>query len=189
MKKIFSVTASLLLTTSLLYGCGAKVTKAPSSGSDATSSATTNENKERLAIKADLQGEVSSIEGNKITLKIIKMPDFQGRTQREPQSKDGQQQNGQNGESPKAPQNRQIEYTGESKQLTIPESIQINLLMRGNQGEQANKLQLKDIKVGDIIQITYSDKEKEIVSQITIIPFKQSTTNTQDQSNTQNKTS
>ena len=39
---------------------------------------------------------------------------------------------------------------------------------RGQQGSESKDLTASDIKVGDVLQITYSDKEKETISNINV---------------------
>jgi hypothetical protein len=41
---------------------------------------------------------------------------------------------------------------------------------RGQQGSESKDLTISDIKVGDMLQITYSDKEKETISNINVRP-------------------
>jgi hypothetical protein len=179
MKKVIYILAGVALTATLMVGCGATNTAN-------TQSASTNDgsNKQKNFQKADLEGEVASVDGNKITLKVIKTPDRpagndqknasndSNKTNSDANNKDKQASNGQ--------QKRQVEYTGETKDITIGDGVQINTMNRGKQGSDAKNLTVSDIKVGDVLQVTYSDKDKETVSSINVRPAANQNANTND---------
>jgi uncharacterized ubiquitin-like protein YukD len=129
-------------------------------------------NKQKNVQKADLEGEVASIDGNKITLKVIKTPEKPAGSNQKNASngtdKTNSDVNNKDKQSSKGPQNAQVEYTGETKDITIDNGIQIKTMNRGQQGSESKALTVSDIKVGDVLQITYSDKEKETISNINV---------------------
>ncbi|PYG85828.1 hypothetical protein LY28_03125 [Ruminiclostridium sufflavum DSM 19573] len=144
-------------------------------------------NDEMRSNPADLSGEVTSVSGNEITLKVIDMPSFGGG--QKPSKRDGEnskntgdtkaagnsnaasdKDNSQgNG---KAPQNdsRQpqmsFKYTGENKTITIPDGMAISSDRRDSQGKE---LSVSDIKEGNILRIWYSDDEKEAISKVSVM--------------------
>ena len=64
--------------------------------------------------------------------------------------------------------NRQVEYTGETKDITVGDGIEITTMSRGKQNSDTKTLTVSDIKVGDVLSITYSDKDKETISAIAV---------------------
>ncbi len=172
MKKIIYTLAGIVLTTTLMVGCGANTTDTQSKQTTQSTSNDDGSNKQKNFQKADLEGEVASIDGNKITLKIIKTPQKPAGSSEKNASKDADKTNSEvNNKDKQATnqsQNRQVEYTGETKDITISDGIQIKTMNRGQQGSESKNLTVSDIKVGDILQITYSDKEKETISNINV---------------------
>ena len=71
----------------------------------------------------DLEGEVASIDVNKITLKIIKTHEKPEESSEKNASKDADKTNSEVNNKDKQAinqlQNRQVEYTGETKDITI----------------------------------------------------------------------
>lgn len=146
---------------------------------------------------ADLTGEVSSISGNQITLKVIKMPAFNrkgtpprgstgnsgntsqpaagstsaaepsGSTPASDSSNTSPDSSGPKGNGPSQP--RGIQYTGETKTVTIPDGVAITAMARTNGDSNQQTLKLSDIKEGNVLQIWYSDKEKGTVSKINVM--------------------
>ncbi|SFD20341.1 hypothetical protein [Clostridium uliginosum] len=175
MKKIIYTLAGIVLTTTLMVGCGANTTTGAQSKQTTQSTSTDDgSTKQKNFQRADLEGEVASIDGNKITLKVIKTPERPEGSSQKNASKNADKTNSdvnnKNGQAPKAPENRQVEYTGETKDITIGDGIQIKTMNRGQQGSESKDLTVNDIKVGDTLQITYSDKEKETISNINVRP-------------------
>ncbi len=165
-------------------------------------------------VAADLIGEVSSISGSEITVKVINFqgmgqgrrdgfgansdgqttPGAFGRRQK-PAAGDGRTPASDPGQS-RTPANDQgqsqtpandrgqnqtegsnqsgsrhqsgIQYTGETKVLKITDSVEISKMVRGDSGITSQAIQISEIKVGDTLQVFYSDKSKETLSKITI---------------------
>lgn len=174
MKKIIYTLAGVALATSLLVGCGANATNTQSKQTTQSASTDDGSNKQKNFQKADLQGEVASINGNKITLKVIKTPEKPAGSNQKDASKAADQtttdKNNKDKQASNGSQNRQVEYTGENKDITIVDGIQIKTMNRGQQGSDAKNLTVSDIKVGDVLQVTYSDKDKETISNINVRP-------------------
>lgn len=65
-------------------------------------------------------------------------------------------------------QQRGFQYTGETKLLKLTDSVTITETVRGDNGITSQAIQASDIKVGDTLQVYYSDKSKETISKITV---------------------
>lgn len=169
MKKIIYALAGIALTATLMVGCGAN---AADSKQETKKSAKTEAGatKPKNVQKVDLAGEVASIDGNKIVIKIIKAPENPQEGNQKDASKDGDKEkskdDNKDGQAPKTPANMKREFTGENKDIVIGDGIQIATMTKGKQGVETKDLTINDIKVGDILQIIYSDKEKETISKI-----------------------
>ena len=184
MKKIIYTLAGVALTATLMVGCGANTTDAQSKQATQSTSTDDGSNKQKNFQKADLEGEVASIDGNKITLKVIKTPEKAAGSSQKNASTDADKTNSEannkDKQTNKVQQNRQVEYTGETKDITIGDGIQIETMNRGQQGSKSKDLTVSDIKVGDMLQITYSDKEKETISNINVRPAANQNAKTND---------
>lgn len=107
-----------------------------------------------------LSGEVESISDNKITIKLIEMPQ---RPPSLPQGQEGQADQG-------TPPQRTFTYTGETKTITVTSDIPITTMNRTEQGMETVNLKFEDIKAGDILSVWYSDKETGKISKIIVQP-------------------
>ncbi len=128
-----------------------------------------------------LSGEVTSIAGNLVTLKIIEMPDFQSGLNRRQGSDTGPPPGGggwtgggdrQSGSG--QGRQRNLKYTGERKEIIIPVGIPITAMVRTNTGREIKNVAFNKIKKGDILQIWYSDKAQENISRVGISSLGQS---------------
>lgn len=156
--------------------------------------------------QADLRGEVSSISGNQVTLKLIEMPTFNKDNQ--PPQGDGKNAGDTNGaakstdepkaadttaakpsdnppkgdspEGEKQPPQMSINYTGEEKTITIPNDITISSSGKKQADSEQKALSVSDIKSGNILQIWYSDEAKETISKVTVIESMPSEKNPSD---------
>jgi len=174
MKKIIYTVAGIMLTATLMVGCSTKASAGDTQSTDSTKSASTDDGsvKQKNMQKSDLGGEVASIDGNKITLKLIKAPEKPADGAQKNTGKDASKDvtADKKDSQAKAPEKRQVEYTGETKDITIGDEVKITTMTRGQQDAKPADLKLSDIKVGDVLQVTYSDKEKETVSNINVRP-------------------
>lgn len=177
MKKVIYILAGIAVTATLMAGCASSNTKDTQNKQDTQSTSTTDgTNNQKNVQVPDLEGEVSNISGNKITLKVIKMPDkTQGgasgdtntnsdaaKTDAKANDKDAQAHSGQ--------PNMQVEYTGETKDITIGDGIKVQTMNMDQGNRQLKDITASDIKVGDVLRITYSDKDKETISTINVMP-------------------
>lgn len=175
MKKIVYVLTGIALTATLMVGCGANAANTQSKDTASNASTDDGTSKPRNFQRADLEGEVASIDGNKVTLKVIKTPERPEGASDKQLSKDGgdktdKKANTQDKQVPNGQSNKQVEYTGETKDITISDGIQIKSMGRGTQASQAKDLTVSDIKVGDRLGITYSNKDNETISSIIVMP-------------------
>lgn len=139
--------------------------------------------------RADLSGEVTLVEGNKLTLKVIETPQFngnmsqgerQGMRQRR-QGGDGEVDNGQRrgpavaadngGQLRRSVGEREMNYTGETISITVPDDVQITTATIGQNGMEVKNIKLDEIKEGDIVQIWYADDGSETISRINVGSF------------------
>lgn len=201
MKKILTLVATSAILMSLFTGCGSqtKTTTTQSSTSTTTqssssSSATTDSQNKKMP---DLAGEVTAINGSQVTLKLIELPtvnsDKNGTTQngqssssnsssqnsqQSGQKPDGNPPSDQSGQKPKM----EVKYTGETKSITIADGVSITSHTMDQNGGTEKTLAVKDIKVGDRLDISYSDSNKTTISKISVRGSSQAQTQTQTQS-------
>lgn len=152
--------------------------------------------------QADLRGEVTSISSNQVTVKVIKMsepgakgPDRNGGTA----SKNTEGDNGKDGNMAPPSDDKQpssdsksgnesqrrggaVQYTGETKTITIPTDMEITTFARGDDKNQSVKL--ADLKQGDILEVWYSDKNNETIEKISVRSANQKNDSTAEASTT-----
>jgi len=135
----------------------------------------------------DLSGKVTAIDDNKITLSIIKLPQSNGANREQTGSKQPPQgtgiqdqpkeqrpsqdtdiQNGAPKDRKEPPQKMNIEYTGETKVITIPSSINITTMVKTDNKMENKKIEIGDIKVGNIITLWYSDDDSTAISKVMV---------------------
>ena len=169
MKKIVYVLTGIALTATLMVGCGANAANTQTKSTASNASTDDGASKQRNFQRADLEGEVAGIDGNKVTLKVIKTPERPEGTGDKQPGKDGgdKKANTQDKQVSKGQLNKQVEYTGETKDITLGDGIQIKSMGRGT---QVKDLTIGDIKVGDRLGITYSNKDNETISSIIVMP-------------------
>jgi hypothetical protein len=207
MKKTISFIAISLLTASLLFGCKAKTVDNQNTNSSQNGTAQNNQNQGNFNRggqfqMADLSGQVVSVKGNQVTIKIIKQPQFgqqsgnnsnnsgnnnsgsgnnnstNNNNSNNNSNSNGNKNNSNNNSTNNNPngngtnqaprQRRPLEFTGETKTLTIPAGTSITTMVRGNQGRETKQLKVTDIKTDDILQIWYTDKSKGTISRISV---------------------
>lgn len=160
---------------------------------------------------ADLTGEITSVSGNQITLKLVKMPTFNrngaapsgnsspgaiGGTagdSRQIKSGDRPSEGTNPGRSSgnQAPDDnserrgggnrfqgngqrssRAMEYTGETKTITVNDGVSITAMggrPGNNNGSEKSELKISDLVKGNVLQIWYSDDDKDTISRITVL--------------------
>lgn len=207
MKKSISILLISLFIFSLA-ACGSN--NSPAAAADSSTGG-------RMQVQAaDLTGEVSSVSDNKITLKLIKMLVFgrNGRAQsdnsnsfsdrRSPEdsaaNSSASRPKGSNSANPSGNQSqergqrpqRTVEYTGETKTVTIPGDIKITEAGRRQSDDSGNgqsALSVSDIKEGDVLQIWYSQDNGEAISRVVLMRSLTGLSDSnEDQTNDTNKT-
>lgn len=232
MKKLLSGVTGVLILMSILTGCSsakkdvsatnqninassATDNKASSTSNSSTTSNnqsnsnTSNQSDAKKADGSSISGEVTAIDGSKITLKLIETPkqgDMGKAPNGNPPSQNGsapaqnsnppaqtgntQAQNSnaptQNGGSPSqntasaqgssannentntAPQ---VKYTGETQTITVADGTSITTLNPSAtaDSDKEKTISIKDIKVGDKLNILYSGSDKTTISKINVM--------------------
>jgi hypothetical protein len=119
--------------------------------------------------KPDVYGEVSAINGNQVTLKLMNIPNrpkgqVRGSgtgnmgtsgTAPAPGTRNGNGGQGQGGM-------RQRSYTGEEKTITIPNGVQMTTMTRGTNGMQQSSITMDQITTGSTLSIYYDTDGKTI---------------------------
>ncbi|MDI3481042.1 MAG: hypothetical protein PWQ97_697 [Tepidanaerobacteraceae bacterium] len=110
-------------------------------------------------------------------LKVIDMPDFRSQNGQKndnqganSQPDNAQMENNGNQNDNRPKEKTALNYTGESKTITIPDGVEITTFARGDKGGEQKTIELKDIKVGDILRIWYSDENKTTISRVSVMP-------------------
>jgi hypothetical protein len=126
--------------------------------------------------KPDVYGEVSAINGNQVTLKLMNIPQMNrgakgqvrgsgtgnmGTSGAAPGKMNGNV-NGNGG--PGKGGMRQRSYTGEEKTITIPNGVQMTTMTRGTNGMEQNTVTLDQITTGSTLSIYYDTDGKTIKS-------------------------
>ncbi|KZL91009.1 hypothetical protein [Clostridium magnum] len=207
MKKILTLVTTSVILMSLFTGCGSQNNSTSTQASTTTttqssSSTTSNQNKKM----PDLAGEVTAISGSEVTLKLIELPAMnsdknsksqdgqstnssaststqstqqadQKTTGNAPSDQSGQKPSGQPGERPKM----EVKYTGETKTIKISDGVSITTFNKGENGGTEKTITVKDIKVGDRLDISYSDSNKTTISKVSVRAAQQSQAQTQSQ--------
>ncbi len=126
-----------------------------------TQSSSSQENYKRC----DLTGEITEINGNDISLNIIATPQFTPTDSNSPKKyhpRDAQSSSSQQDTQ------REPQYTGETKTITIPENTPISTTTRASSGNELQNLQVSDLKIGDILQIWYSNQDSQSLDKISV---------------------
>lgn len=183
-KQLMAVFVSLILIF-VMAGCS----NSNNSGqANAASNGNGNGNSANGFTKPDVYGEVSSINGNNVTLKLMEIPQMpnrngQGNGGGNGQGNGGNWQNGGgngqgNGGNGSNGGNggfrggngggggfggmRQRNYTGQTKTITIPSGTSLVTMARGQNGMTQNQIKLSDVTVGSVFSIYYKSDGKTI---------------------------
>jgi hypothetical protein len=133
--------------------------------------------------KPDVFGEVSTVNGNTVTLKLMKVPQNMGRRNGQKGQYGRNRQNGQGGQSGQNSQNgqtaqngtwngaprgggmmRQKQYTGQTQTITVPNNVTIQLMTYGQDGMSTMNTTLGQVAVGSTMMIYYDTDKKTIKS-------------------------
>lgn len=117
--------------------------------------------------KPNVYGEVSAINGNQVTLKLMKTPQMN-----RPKGQVRGSGTGNMGTTGTSPGNgsqgrggmRQPTYTGKEKTITIPDGAQITTMTKGTNGMEQSKITLDQITTGSTLSVYYDTDGKTIKS-------------------------
>jgi len=193
MKKILTLVTTSVILMSLFTGCGSQNNSTSSQTSSTTTQSSSSTTSNQTKKVPDLAGEVTAISGSQVTLKLIELPtmnsdknsksqdgqstnssassstqstqqDGQKTIGNPPSDQSGQKPSGQPSERPKM----EVKYTGETKTITIADGVSITTFSKGENGGTEKTITVKDIKVGDRLDISYSDSNKTTISKISV---------------------
>lgn len=170
-------------------------TKVVGSGSQDTSNNGSGNQKGGGFSKADLMGEVESVSGNSVKLKLLKIeqpsggPNNQNSSSNPSDSQNTTDTNNTQEGNSGGRQQMQFtkEYTGEEKTITISDSTKIYTMSKPTSDDSQNttnedqssgqgkrkggfsrtEISASDIKTGDVLSITY-DTDKTTIKEITV---------------------
>lgn len=118
----------------------------------------------------DVYGEVSAINGNKVTLKLLKIPQRRNgqnggyRRSGANGSADGGGANRANGGAGKGGMMRAKQYTGKVETIVIPNNVPITEMMFDQNGMSQMNMTLNQVTAGSTMSIYYNTDKKTIKS-------------------------
>lgn len=141
--------------------------------------------------QADITGEVTLVDGRKVTLKLIEVPKVKRSQNKQNNSKNGSSSqtgtstepntNTQKASSENSANNNQdnssgtrqrptmeIKYTGETKTLTLPDNLKVQTMERTDNSVQTKEIELKDVTKGQIFQVWFKKDSKEVIKRVMI---------------------
>lgn len=121
--------------------------------------------------KPNVYGEVAAIKGNKVTLKLLKIPQFTGRYPQRTQNGNGtgmRQGGGNSNGGGKGGfgmgRQRAKQYTGEVKTIEIPNGVTLTTMLRGQNGMTQLNISLNQVTTGSVMSIYDNSDGKTIKS-------------------------
>lgn len=178
--RVVSILAVFIFVISLLTGCQKKV----ESGDKATSTKKQEAKGEKKVRdrKADLNGIVTEVAGNEVTIKVIQIneddedTDNDKKTKKEDTAKKDEKRKKEDKSFPTYPKKgngndgeKKYGVTNETKIITIPVGVPITITTRGEKSEEPKVAEIKDISKGNLLEIWYSEKDKTAISKVIII--------------------
>ncbi|BAU27868.1 hypothetical protein DFP93_1092 [Aneurinibacillus soli] len=175
MKKRVGLMGILLMFALAATGCGNATEQGTATSAQGQGAASTNSDQKPQGkfSRPDLMGEVESIVGNEVKLKLIEIPQRTGSGAQGQHSSSGQGGQG-GGNTSGTGQARTVKYTGQTETVTIPVGVPLIAMSRGDNGLEETEVELKSIKKGSILSITYADKTAKTISRVTIRTPRQS---------------
>lgn len=179
MEKISSKIIVLAIGASLIFtACGNtkevvdKSNENPSIEKEVESKEVGNKKQQKKPQRPHMMGRVKSIIGNEVVLELVEMPERQqesgkksikGQGNNEGGEKSGKQGGGQK----PGGGTRQLKFTGETANITIPVGVPIASASRG----EVKELEIADIYEDSILQIYFdnNDKEDKSIVKISVI--------------------
>ncbi|MEL7564415.1 MAG: hypothetical protein AAGU27_05970 [Dehalobacterium sp.] len=128
--------------------------------------------------RADLFGQVKSIDGSEVTILVAEMPQLREKPG-SPPDQNKESAGSQNTEDKREenlpeekrnPVNDKITFTGEIQKVVIPEGTSIESGM----GEKSTELKLSDIQEGMLVQIWFEeedDSESKTIKNVRVLPM------------------
>jgi hypothetical protein len=180
LKKIVSI---LILVIFLVTGLTACQKRAGEGDKAVTAKKreTKGEKKEKTG-KADLNGMVTEVFGNEITIKVIEVTEENSEKDKEEKNVKKENNDKENSKQKKEDKTaeaakkegqdsveKKFGVTGETKTITVPVGIPITVMTKGDKEEEPKLADIRDIKKGNIIQIWYSEKDKTVITKINIM--------------------
>jgi hypothetical protein len=178
-KQFFTALVSLLMIF-VIAGCSNAQGSSQTTTSNSNGNAA-NANRNGYQ-KPDVYGEVSAIDGNKVTLKLLEIPQM---TRRNRQNGSNDTGTGGNNSSSNSGGNatgnggytgrgiggaggpgrggmRVKKYTGEVKTIEIPNGVSLVTMTRGTNGMSESTISLNDLTTGSTLSIYYNSDGKTI---------------------------
>ncbi len=119
--------------------------------------------------RPDAMGEISVLDGNNVTIKVIQMPNFgQGQGgQRQRTWRAGSSPRPRPSGSPGPRQQRQRQFTGETKIIAL-DGIVIQKMSFGDNGPQMDQIQVKDLQIGDVLQVFNKADDQSKIDHVSV---------------------
>lgn len=165
-KKWYILMTSCLLCTSIIAGCSKDTAATGGNGGQQAAAA------QGAFERPDLSGEITEVNGNEVTLKIIEQPQRnngnggnpQGNNQnnQDNQEKQGDQDNNQGNPGGTGGMRPEISYTGEVKTITIPADASLVAMTRGANGMSETAVNMSELTAGVRLSIYYKEDGKTI---------------------------
>lgn len=161
-KRVFATFVSILMIF-VVAGC--------SNSGNSNQTSTNGKGNRGNFQKPDVYGEVSAINGNTITLKLMKIPQMnrpkgqvRGSGSGNMGVRNGASGNGnwsKNGSQGRGGMGART-YTGEEKNITIPDGVSMTTMTRGTNGVEQSDITLDQITTGSTLSIYYENDGKTI---------------------------
>ncbi|MDQ0199434.1 hypothetical protein [Neobacillus ginsengisoli] len=182
-KRIFTTLVSILMIF-VIAGCSNSQDSSQTATASNTNGNGANANRNGFQ-KPDVYGEVSAINGNKVTLKLLEMPQMSRRNGQNGGNSggSGSGNNGGNGTGNSGGNGsgnggytgrgnggsgrggmRVKKYTGEEKTIVIPDGVTLTTMTRGQNGMTQSNLSLNEVTTGSTLSIYYDTDGKTIKS-------------------------
>jgi len=197
----FLLVISIVVISILLVSCNNSAnSNTGNSNGNGNDNTNNSQNGQRQIDNADVYGEIKSISGDKVTLSLLEQPQMgRPRNNEDLQNNDNDKQPpenmpekspGENDQKPEAtegerrgnggPGGMRFEktYTGETKEVTINDSIKIVSMQMSENGMQENEIQVTDLKEGQILQVWYKEGSDSEIENIRVMEI-------QDKNNTE----
>lgn len=173
-KYLFTTLVSILMLF-VMAGCSNSGNSSQAAGSSNGNGNAGNANRGGFQ-KPDVYGEVSAIAGNKVTLKLLKIPQMSGRNGQARGTGNGNMGanaagnngtyaggSGGNGGPGKGGM-RARSYTGETKTIDIPDGVSMTTMTRGTNGMTQTNISMNELTIGSTLSIYYDTDGKTIKS-------------------------